>query len=142
MKLTVFENCVLCFYGTLLRKFISMHYESNFVLLNRPSRKKFLELIYVAVNSLISTNWIIKKYSWLVKWAIFLLWYQDIFFFSIFKNKSAVDVCKIIMYLLVIFILLLNFHSNLSLFFSFLPSLAHWYLLKKYSLEQKVMEFI
>ena len=61
MKLTVFENCALCFYGTLFKKLISMHNESNFVLLNRPSRKKFLELIYVTVNSLISTNWIIKN---------------------------------------------------------------------------------
>lgn len=88
------ENFVLCFYGTLFKKLISMHNESNFILLNRPSRKKFLELIYVTVNSLVSTNWIIKKYSWLVKWAIFLLWCQDIFFSQFLKTNLLLMYAK------------------------------------------------
>lgn len=37
---------------------------------------------------------------------------------------------------------IVKFSFKLIFIFSFLPSLAHWYLLNKYSLEQKVMEFI
>lgn len=37
---------------------------------------------------------------------------------------------------------IVKFSFKLIFIFSFLPSFAHWYLLNKYSLEQKVMEFI
>ena len=37
---------------------------------------------------------------------------------------------------------IVKFSFKLIFIFSFLLSLAHWYLLNKYSLEQKVMEFI
>lgn len=37
---------------------------------------------------------------------------------------------------------IVKFSFKLIFIFSSLPSLAHWYLLNNYSLEQKVMEFI